>query len=901
MKNKKSVYVFLSLFVLFLLNLNFALGYSQEFNEETEIGEMFGLPKENVVVKNVILNIEEGINFIINDFGYIKIKTMEKSGTKEREINYIYENILSGELSVNVQAIPISANFESKGNFEYLFPRNNPIDLTSPARIIFKDGIVQLINSQNNPLSLKLNYFGKEYILNSESPTYFSGDIVFGEEFNIGELKISSGKVQLTDSGYLLREGQAEYKKIFTGFIGNTIDPILIANPEVDINDCKINCLKIADKTLEALSAQKNNFLLQILPGNEIFNSNKYNYEDGIKTRIADENDFLRITLYDGAGFKAENREQENLVPLVEQTREEGGISFSNGRNYINLDKEGFKIAASPLFRGEEKAEGGFHLIELRKESIALKISSLTKGKLIINSANQFKLMKDNKEIMNSFPGGEINENFDDNMVQTIEDLKGRWPETKFIYPCCDLNKLAEKYDERLKEENISIDKILIEFIFDRFLPTEDIENKKAYVSPTEIQAIDQWIKKNGNPIEGLAFSFVELDNLIGAGPAYQVFLPDFFNEGKETRSAVAIRTGTLDYHSFSKYLSYLKDRDFYPLSIIDHEYTHAELRKIEESDIKKFKEEIDTEIKNYISQLRGEDRGISLYLEILEERKEAVIYEKKHAKDIVLSEEQYTWFIEKRDEELKALEEEINVLKRIKRDGEYDSLPAESMAKINDRITTLAEWERSKIIDKIAASKTSMDTPIGTILNKIVQDKKDNLINSWEYKEFLKEITKNPLLKEIKDPFELGNTLDIFTERDPSLYLSLNNRFRKIYDEKIGAPAYYSLLFKAGTELDAFRLNYPEILTTLIEEGPEEWQRKIEYGTEMQKLTYKELIQVSFDLGLIKMPPEDYQRVLGVKCETPDCMEYRCIKYLASCCKNFPNAPNCLIKRGIS
>ncbi|MEM4703356.1 MAG: hypothetical protein QXP53_02640 [Candidatus Pacearchaeota archaeon] len=339
--------------VIFLILLSFLFNFSiilaqEEFIEETQIGNIFNLPKENFVVKNVILTQEQGnLTLFIRSGGYIKIKIIARENNQVKEIDYIYDNLRYGKVIVSQQAIPIFANLESTGNFTYNFPGLEPVQVTSPARIYFNEGKLTLVPSsfenKITPLAFDIFFNGKTYTIKSSENVNFFLNSLYGNEFELNDLKIRKGKITIAEDGYFLEKGEVIYKNILTGVTGLT-DKILIVDSNKDIGSFNENCLKISNSVLEAKSKEKEVLFLKVLPGNLVFNTNKFKYEEGKKSKVPDEFDSLSITLYNGGEIKVKNREQENLIPLVEtKSVQEGLIRVNNGRSSIEAINNEFK------------------------------------------------------------------------------------------------------------------------------------------------------------------------------------------------------------------------------------------------------------------------------------------------------------------------------------------------------------------------------------------------------------------------------------------------------------------------------------------------------------------------------------------------------------------------------
>ncbi|MEM4703357.1 MAG: hypothetical protein QXP53_02645 [Candidatus Pacearchaeota archaeon] len=486
---------------------------------------------------------------------------------------------------------------------------------------------------------------------------------------------------------------------------------------------------------------------------------------------------------------------------------------------------------------------------------------------LIINSANQFRLLKNNKEMVNSFPGVKISNKFSDNMIQTVEDLQEKWKSRG-------INFFGPEYTTLEKDATGKV--------------IEKIE--KSYVGPEAIQAVDQWLEKN--PSVKIDIKFIDFPLNAFSGTTYEKGRP---------YTRISVGNGILDWTTISHYSNWMEDRTLDPLSVLDHELTHSEVNLAYIEDVKDKIDLIQKEFDRYKNEMLGNDRGVSYYLNELKKEKEkqeeliqtGVITEKSRM---------YKYCIEN----INSINKEIEEIAKLQKEGKYEEIEQKYSFRIAATIEINAQTKTKNLKEKIVEEIKAMpkeEQPILIQINDMAIDRQTRLKNSDNYQKFIRDLKgafwlpgnlKIAKMAE-EDFFNLGESLELLSRKYPELYGSLNYRFKKIFDEETGFPAKYSFADYGRGIGDLLAHDYNEVLTTFIEEGPEEWLNKIENGNEMQKKTYKELTQLSFDLGLSKMTPENYQHVLGITCSTPDCIEYRCIKYKASCCKKFQHSPNCL------
>jgi len=198
------------------------------------------------------------------------------------------------------------------------------------------------------------------------------------------------------------------------------------------------NYVVINDQELTINSIPGSKIGLEIMPGNELFNT--------FKNSLPDLKDSLKIIVSDGDRIEVKSREDEDRVPLLKHiSSEHGKTIIENGELPIELDKDGIRMQTGKLnefyesVAYPESIEEAQKLFEKRKESVALEIESDSeKAKnliLRVGSANTFEFYEKSEKsprlIFDSY-GFPISDRISDNLFQSVDDLTLKYPNIYF-------------------------------------------------------------------------------------------------------------------------------------------------------------------------------------------------------------------------------------------------------------------------------------------------------------------------------------------------------------------------------------------------------------------------------------------------------------------------------------
>ena len=922
--------------IAFFLILQFNSVIAQEVEE---IGDRFGLPKDQVIVSNVkIVEEKDGISFLFKEGGFVTVR------------GYRYDKIREGgKIKLDFNAIPIEADFIGKG--KYKFPNIPEFELENETKVLFKKDTLkffpELVEELVPAKPLKkevckvrckfagekewncweieglyvrceeeseeeliqkgmfrkiddeLFFIDKEYI-EREALFYFpfakvnikavknyvkvSRNKVSGSDFKINEIHITGIKeipaeIVVEEKGLFLLKGAAEYRGVRIS--GETF----LEPKEIPIDK---SWIKVSELSIEAKSVDP--LFIEILADNELF----------------DVNDVLELTLEQDY-IKATNRKQQNLIPLIEHQGVAGGrTKIKTGIFTFTLEKGELQIEKISLIRDFiEKLVRDY--LPWAPKSTAFELSSnLIKDKrLIVSSGNSFVLSPESAEgrlIMNPW-GVPVTNNREYNLLVEVEQLEEKWKERGI------------KFEARTTPD------------------------------PGTIQLVNYWLEQHPE---------VKIDRIVFVQDlnAFAAEMPTW-EKDKENEIVIGVGTWIMDPYSVQDILGKYEIRPFEPLKTLDHEYQHAQEYYLKREDYRKFKEKARVEAEKLITP----EDYVKLYLDSYKER----------ARKLALEAEQLERYIrEKRYDVLKSpllqsfygidgdyripktLAEKYNLPEDIRKIPWYEwkTLPNE----VVDEIAALAlekikkqkeneEWyynyktkefkeNREKFLEdykgillfykKWAVAEKMQETMktlgekefkqrpedyLGVVLNKIGDEILNQLKEDYSYKQRIKNIItlleekameKPPGSKERKhlesvlEKIKIGSPLEIVGELRP-------------LSEKDGHIAKESLLLQKEIEkyvpsAYSFRKypnpihgeSYEELLTTLVELPQEERVSRAKFYP-----NYKKLEQILFDTGSIFTSPELYQQIFG-PCKRADCLDKRCIIYKGECCRKFPNSPNC-------
>jgi len=851
------------------------------FTESTNIGELFGLNKENITASAGI------------EYSEIKDPETEEKGARltfieenaEVKINEdLFSNIVPQEAANHPTYIKldengkiISADFtvsEEGGNYTF---GNNTIEVPPNSRVLFDEDIGIKIKI---PDETDLREFPDllNYISNGYLTTIKGKEIILPDGINLID-----GELRIEEKGYFLEEGDVIYKQNLLKADRNN-KRILIANSDADLLNYEGNWIKQTVNTLELQSTKKGLIEIDFLEDHEILNT--------------DNKDRLSVIVQNGDGLKFEERVEEGLIPrAIHKSSERGETVIFNDKIETVFNKGGFFILPKAL----EIGEGDF--ISNKYQSSAFEIQSDSPeidNKLRINSYRQFVILsEDNKEVISYNKYGlPISANIKDNELQTIEQLREKYPGIEFECPEYTTNERS---------------RIVLNMFNEKNLP------------PYLIYLTDNYLESNPNAVED--FDKIEYSDVFSA---------------HVIESTMMLGRRVLD-PTASEFIERPIRDIISPLQILKHEHEHRMdyiimdkeeeiLKSLDDQEINNFFEKIgpiQQEFDNLIEQRNEYGKYSKEWKEIDKKCTEKDDEFKKIKGEIM--EVYYNRYPEKSTLIQKYNELAISSTNEISTNREFNQLYGTLVRDIQENYirTELDEIVRREygldFMDFIASKfdfetrddvlklyREYMDNP-GLIERKVIENiiyKEVETEEGETRRELDKTLQPETIFKlvELEKLLIITNRLENETRRDKDLigdvrdfYYTLSNnnlitkrnQLEQITQINTGLPYIYaSKNSNSGFDTVASAW-YFELSSTYREQPIETRRMLVQSGNPLVRDTYKKLTQLAFDSG--KMDVGEYTAIMGEEyCNEADCSDKLCIEYKLLCCEKHINSVNC-------
>ncbi|MEK6913191.1 MAG: hypothetical protein AABW47_00785 [Nanoarchaeota archaeon] len=790
------------------------------FNEETSIKKLFeDSNAEDIAISNADYNFKtQKITF--KEEGYLQIKLKDEDG-KIQELNY--ENIAEGYLKLN----------ESSGNVEeaeiitgkdstYKFGEHDNLNVKAGTHLLYKDGKITVYGKDNEFKygNLNISSFG-------EFTDIFENQIICAEcsvdDIRLKGTERGDGILEKVNEGYLIKNGEAIYKQNLLS-VTNSNEKVLIAKPDADLSNYGGNWLKQTSKNLEIKSSETGNLNLEILEGHDIFDT--------------DAKDNLKIKIALGDGLNVEKRADEGLIPKVIQSHSNNKI----GSTEINNDHLNFLIYQDDInlflihkSLTKEDLLGKYQSVAFELESDSQK----NLDHIRVNSYNQFVMLgKDKNELVSYNKYGlPVSSKIKDNELQTIEQLRAKYPNVKFEFP---------------------------ETIFQ--IGIFGIENKlnEEIVPPYLVYLTDNFLKDNPDAVNEIKTWKYSLSGT-GANDELSIYIG--LNE-VETESSGKIRKLTSPWEVLTHEYEHIKDYIIEQEEALEKE-TQLKLQQEYKKEAKVDQKDLNKGNLLTLNQKYNEMAGNSL----------ENLYKNKKTKTL------FIYFSKELNEKYIApkIERALRNVYGVKDIPEFLTKEYENLnLKSSTKEETLNLYKNNPnqiytaIINKISSKG-------GIVMGemKALRDLNYNngviLQNNGGFDLTTRKYFETALSN-------LGTSLSI----NPDLHDQSNN-FDRIIQLSTGFPAEYSLFNENKNSED----NYLEISSTYREQPIEQRKLLVQSSNKLISETYKKLTQLAFDSG--KMKVDEFVTIMGHGfCKKTDCSDKICSEYKLLCCINNPNSPNC-------
>ncbi|MDO8528817.1 MAG: hypothetical protein Q7S06_02915 [Nanoarchaeota archaeon] len=842
---------------------------SISFNEEEySINDLFtNSSAEDILVSNADYDFETK-KLEIKENGFLKIKTKDKEGKIQERT---YENIKEGYFKMNESGAIDEAKFISSNKSTYQFGNYEPIKVGADTQVEYENGKLTVYGKDKNFLygDLNVSLIG-DYI-------DFTGNKIQCLECQVGEISLKGfglgltggigpveGILERTTDGYIIDRGYATYKQNVLK-VSYENDRILIANLDADLSDYNGNWLRQTSNALEVKSYKEGFIDLENLENHDVLNTDK--------------KDKLNFQIKEGDGLKIEKRTEEGLIPkVIHKSYETGETKISNDKIDLILNSKSMSLISSgPL--SVKELEGKYQSVAFDIQSDSLKMNT----KLRINSYSQFVVLGDDSSELVTYNKYDlpVSALIEDNSLQTIEQLRKKYPNMKFEVPfSTPVGIFGTEEVNELSEENLP---------------------------PYLLYITDEFLKTNPDPE---ALNKIEFDNVYNA-------------QAQTEEPTIIIGRKVVDP---SQEGGEIRIRDITsPIQVIRHEYEHRMDMTIQDKEFEVIGSLGDLQIKSAVEEVNSIEEEINqlnnLEITTPEELKawnKAMSYQEaqlRKAREKVMK-EYYNAMPEKRGKTLLQSYNEL-AMKGIK-DLVEGSGFKEQLAELSNSIE--GNYIRPEL-DNLVQEIYHKDI-ITYIKEELKYESNEKVLEAYE-KDMnnlhafviskLNSLDKNDLTPDVRDKIY---TIDNLNEEIRNLakgedklyfnnvkllyaYLSGRNELdkeRKQIDSLIrinsGIPYLYSLRSYGGSG-DVATSFYMELPTTYREQPIETRKALVQSSNKAISDMFKKLTQLAFDSG--KMDASEFQEIMGKGfCKRGDCSDKICIEYKFLCCENNPISPNC-------
>lgn len=774
------------------------------------------------------------------------------------KFDYKNEEIVEANFMVNERG----GNY-TLGNDSFYAPPNSTVIFSREdgIEIKFEDGV---------DLTNLLNFFE----LNKESAISIGGKNIMLPN----GLNLIDGKLTISEKGYLLENGNAEYKQNFLR-VNEDSARILVANQDIDLSDYEGNWMRQTSDSLELQSSKDGYINIEFLENHEILNT--------------DDKDGMSALIEKGDGLKIETRNRRGLIPnIVHQSSEKGKTTIQNDKFEFVIDKNEFSMSP-PVPLENEDFSGKYQSVAFEIESDSLNMDT----KLRINSYRQFDILsKDGRSLVTwnkyELP---VSARLIDNELQTIEQLRDKYPGVKFELPKLVHSDTGKPY-KSFDEENMPPYLLYLTDNFFDIYPqaAEDFDKIEFYgtaaasVDPTldtlsiGLKAFDTTrdykTREINSPIQTLTHEYEhQLDNLIGKKEFdFMKTLNDpILNELTEKWENVLVEIQSGGYiigtvREFKDLENLIQER-YYELNPREKTLQYLYNDIVIDSMKKNFKN------KNII------DAVVDMQDDIHENYAKERLYERLDNLNTPLlnyyANNQYESFAED-PRALEMFKEQY----KFKTGKEHTGYPTrEDLLEV----FTQKSIEESVIMDigrelseKPFEERTQEDREMMRLEHFYQNRVRYGNLNEVSRLYYSISGDLSPFRNQINKIFEANTGL-------PSVYCSfdIENPKKPIIATEYGKESW-------GAS-DVVTSGFLELSSIYREQTTEQLIIKVNSPNRNIRNTYKQLTQLAFDSG--KMSALEYKSIMGRNfCKEPDCLDKRCIIYKLLCCEEYPSSRHC-------
>jgi len=617
---------------------------------------------------------------------------------------------------------------------------------------------------------------------------------------------------------------------------------------------------------LELQTYDEGRIEIEILEDHEILNT--------------DDKDVLLMDISMGDGLRIENREDRGLIPeVVHKNSENGETIIENDKmDIVLVDDFMFLHLPEPLDLEGEDFEGKYQSVAMEIESDSLDIDT----KLRMNSYRQFVVLSEDDEELVTYNRYDlpVSAKIEDNELQTIEQLREKYPEIEFEVPEYDCPDL---YSAHLSKNDLS------EKNFPPIL---------AYITQVFFERIPKAMED---------FSKIKYNNIYNAGVS-------------SAFPTLIIGRKTIDPTSVEFQERPIRGKTN-PMSTLRHEYTHRKDKIIEDEELLFLKSLNDPELNELIRQEEEievvdecDEFGIRNLREIRSKIR-GIAQEKGYT----LLQQEYNGLV--RESVNRVFDPNIFNLRSSKKfktslSELLDGLDVEYAERIGERLTEEYGSERLMEIIKEefeVEEEEVLENPLEfyeRLAGRIVLPMQTNKLSyedlSDDTKAFLFHYHMG-LFSNDKLHLRLqhGQThyhsepaeeiFEIWEDTKEEELRDYSNRINELVKTHTGLRDTYVLknYMPSAMRVVGGEADYSELPAVYREQSVEDRRILVQSGNRLIRNMNKKLTQFAFDSG--KMGVEEFITIMGEGfCKEADCFDKLCVEYKLLCCEEHPSSVNC-------
>ncbi len=349
----------------------------------------------------------QGLDYSLLDYNKIPADKFNQLDVSKISYPKLFSDIGRSDLSINLNNYNPKLEKSSNGDIIAVHPSH-------PS---------QYVNIKKVPTDALLEVKENEIlvVLRSETKNIDLSGIGSGTVYSIGKNQLSNG---MEFSGLLSFDGERSYLREGRSLEIDYANFVHALKGDVSIYYGVENFQPDQHKSESYFFTDKDKLIIKAVSDESV----EFGIRENHQIFKTDSKDNLKIKVSNGDRIDVESRNEQNKIPFLKH------YSSDNGESIMENDRLTFKLAKGTFgITTPDDYDPDFY--KKKSQSVAVQVGSDSIDEEIrISSADQFAVLQDNSKetvVFNKF-GLPISDSIEENSLQTIEDLKKRYPDKKF-------------------------------------------------------------------------------------------------------------------------------------------------------------------------------------------------------------------------------------------------------------------------------------------------------------------------------------------------------------------------------------------------------------------------------------------------------------------------------------